>query len=82
MQYEANGPCEDTYVCQQLHSIDAYTVSVFDGHGGHELADYCRSKINPLLDSFIKGQMKQLQESKQSVGKLFKDALKWSYQQI
>jgi hypothetical protein len=34
LQYEANNPCEDSMVCQQLKSINAYTVSIFDGHGG------------------------------------------------
>jgi serine/threonine protein phosphatase PrpC len=34
MQYEANNPCEDKYIYEQLKSIDAYTVSIFDGHGG------------------------------------------------
>ena len=34
LQYEANAPCEDSIVCDQLKSLDAYTVSIFDGHGG------------------------------------------------
>ena len=34
MQYQANNPCEDKYSYCQLKSIEAYTISIFDGHGG------------------------------------------------
>lgn len=33
-QYGANDPCEDTLEYRRLDSINAYTVSIFDGHGG------------------------------------------------
>ena len=54
LQYEANGPCEDTLIYEQLKEIDAYTVSVFDGHGGPELAEYSKSKINYFINTFLK----------------------------
>ena len=34
LQYEANAPCEDSMVYDQLKTLDAYTISIFDGHGG------------------------------------------------
>ena len=34
LQYEANSPCEDSIVYDQLKALDAYTISIFDGHGG------------------------------------------------
>ena len=34
LQYEANSPCEDSIVYSQLKAVEAYTVSIFDGHGG------------------------------------------------
>lgn len=43
----------------QLKSIDAYTVSVFDGHGGCELAEYCKDKVNELIESFIQQKKEQ-----------------------
>lgn len=42
VQYEANAPCEDSIVYDQLKALDAYTISIFDGHGGPELADYSK----------------------------------------
>lgn len=38
VRYEANAPCEDSIVYSQLKAVEAYTVSIFDGHGGPELA--------------------------------------------
>jgi hypothetical protein len=33
-QYNANNPIEDRYCYQKLNSINGFTASVFDGHGG------------------------------------------------
>lgn len=65
-QYPANKPCEDTICCAQLKSIDAYTVSIFDGHGGKELSEYCREKINDLIDTYIDAN-KNTNSGKQTV---------------
>ncbi len=42
LQYEANNPCEDSMIVAQLNTIEAYTVSIFDGHGGPQLAEYSK----------------------------------------
>jgi hypothetical protein len=34
LQYEANNPCEDSLTYEQLKTINAYAISIFDGHGG------------------------------------------------
>ena len=73
MQYEANSPCEDSCVFQQLHTIDAYTVSIFDGHGGPELAEYSRSKINNLIDSYLQDYFKKNHNmATKSIGEILK----------
>ena len=59
MQYEANAPCEDSIVYDQLKALDAYTVSIFDGHGGPELADYSKEKIGSLIDGYLKEHMSE-----------------------
>jgi len=53
LQYEANNPCEDSIFFGQLNTINAYTVSIFDGHGGPQLAEYSKEKINCFIDSFL-----------------------------
>lgn len=41
-------------VFDQLKTIDAYAVSIFDGHGGPELAEYSKGKINGFIDIYLK----------------------------
>lgn len=75
LQYEANSPCEDTLACDQLKHIDAFAISVFDGHGGAELAEYCRSKIHGFIDSYLFERL----SSFASVGEAIKESLRASY---
>ena len=53
IQYAANLQIQDKIAIGDLKSINAYTVSIFDGHGGSLLADYCSEKVVGLIDSFI-----------------------------
>lgn len=68
LQYEANNPCEDTLTYIQLKSINAYTVSVFDGHGGPELAEYSKAKINTFIDLYLSEHL----EGNDDVGEVIK----------
>jgi serine/threonine protein phosphatase PrpC len=79
LQYEANNPCEDSLSYGQLKTINAYAISIFDGHGGPELAEYSRSKINTFIDSFLHDHLKK---PVADIGALIKESLKWSYQKI
>jgi len=36
-----------------LKSLKADTISVFDGHGGDKLSEYCANHIVDLTDSFL-----------------------------
>ena len=80
LQYEANSPCEDSVTYAQLSNIDAYTVSVFDGHGGPQLAEYSKGKINILIDCYLKDIAPTYKGN--NIGQVFKDALSWSYHQL
>jgi pyruvate dehydrogenase phosphatase len=75
LQYEANNPCEDTLACDQLKHVQAYAISVFDGHGGPELAEYCRSKIHSFIDTYLFERL----SSFETVGEAIKESLKASY---
>jgi serine/threonine protein phosphatase PrpC len=55
LQYPANSPIEDRFNVSGLKSIDGFTASVFDGHGGWQIADYAMKKINVYLDEELKG---------------------------
>lgn len=37
----------------RLKSIKAETVSVFDGHGGDQLSDYCANHVVEVIDYFL-----------------------------
>lgn len=45
-------------VAAKLKVINAETVSVFDGHGGDKLSDYCSNHIVDLLETFISENIK------------------------
>ena len=79
LQYEANNPCEDSLSYDQLKTINAFAISIFDGHGGPELAEYSRAKINTFIDSFLSDRLKK---PFTDIGDLIKESLKWSYQKI
>lgn len=53
IQYSANNGIEDRLVAASLRSIQAETISVFDGHGGDKLSDYCANHIVDLIDNFV-----------------------------
>jgi serine/threonine protein phosphatase PrpC len=37
-----------------LSSIDAILISIFDGHGGNQLAEYAKNKMGELIDELIR----------------------------
>ena len=53
IQYEANKGIEDRLVVDRLKSLKAETVSVFDGHGGDQLSDYCANHVVEVIDYFL-----------------------------
>lgn len=81
IQYQANNGIEDRVIAAKLKAIDAETVSIFDGHGGDKLSDYCSNQIVDLLETFISQNLK---ESKYSNNQddLIIEALKYAYQKL
>lgn len=49
-QYNANNPIEDRITYAKLKNINAYTFSVFDGHGGDFVAEFAATNLNNYLD--------------------------------
>jgi serine/threonine protein phosphatase PrpC len=54
IQYPANNPIEDRYKASQLTSLNAYAVSVFDGHGGWQLSEFTSKRLHNEIDHFLK----------------------------
>jgi hypothetical protein len=54
VQCSANNPVEDRFNAIQLKNIDGYYVSVLDGHGGNQIADYANKKLHVYFDNRIK----------------------------
>lgn len=50
LQYAANNPIEDRYKVSQLKAIDGYAMSVFDGHGGWQVAELAMKKLHDEID--------------------------------
>lgn len=53
IQYSANNGIEDRLVAASLKALPAETISVFDGHGGDKLSDYCANHVVDLIDGFL-----------------------------
>ncbi|CAD8050938.1 unnamed protein product [Paramecium sonneborni] len=53
LQYAANNPIEDRYKVNQLKNINGYAVSVFDGHGGWQLAELAMNILHEKIDYYI-----------------------------
>jgi serine/threonine protein phosphatase PrpC len=53
MQYPANKPIEDRYKVTQLTAVDGYAASVFDGHGGWQIAELCQRKLHDEINRFL-----------------------------
>jgi serine/threonine protein phosphatase PrpC len=46
LQYAANNPIEDRYKVSQLTALEGYAMSVFDGHGGWQVAELAMRKLH------------------------------------
>ena len=53
VQYNANNPIEDRYSYAKLTSIDGFTASVFDGHGGDLCVKISSFRLNMSLKILI-----------------------------
>lgn len=53
IQYSANNGIEDRLVAAKLKTLQAETISVFDGHGGDKLSDYCANHVVDLIDGYL-----------------------------
>lgn len=80
LQYDANKPSEDSLTFDQLRAINAYTVSIFDGHGGSELAQYSKSKISGFIDSYLTEHLGE--KGERPIEELLRESLVWSYQKL
>ena len=55
MQFDGNDPIEDRMSVSQLKNLDGYYAAVFDGHGGWQVADFCRNNLHEYIDEELKG---------------------------
>lgn len=50
VQCSANNPVEDRFNAIQLKNLNGYYLSVLDGHGGNQIADYANKKLYTYFD--------------------------------
>ena len=50
--YPANNPIEDRFKALELKKLNAYFISVLDGHGGFQLSQYANEKLYQYFDDF------------------------------
>lgn len=71
VQYPANNPCEDRFDVVQLKELGGYFCAVFDGHGGHILADIANKKMHLYFEdhykSLISSKLKEEEKIKESI---------------
>lgn len=53
IEYNANNPIEDRHSYAKLKSINGFTASVFDGHGGYLTVIFIILSLNMLLKIYI-----------------------------
>lgn len=81
IQYSANNGIEDRLVAASLKALPAETISVFDGHGGDKLSDYCANHVVDLMDGFLQLNVKD-QQYVNNQDQLIVDALKFAYARL
>lgn len=52
LQYDANNPIEDRYTGVELKNFKGYFISVLDGHGGHQMAEFANERLCRYFDEF------------------------------
>jgi hypothetical protein len=53
-QWNANDPIEDRYRGVELKNFKGYFISVLDGHGGYQLAEFANKNLFIYFDNFYK----------------------------
>jgi pyruvate dehydrogenase phosphatase len=79
IQYNANFPIEDRCQGMQLESIDGYAVSVFDGHGGWQMAEFAVNNLHKELDAVLATNKKQ---DFASTEEYVKESIKMAYDNV
>lgn len=54
LSHNANNPLEDRFQAVELKNFKGYFISVLDGHGGHELAEFANSRLFKYFDTIYK----------------------------
>lgn len=74
-QHNANEPIEDRYSAVELRNFKGYYLSVLDGHGGHQLAEFANGRLYRYFDNFyleLKSSKTQFTEDELVVNALYK----------
>lgn len=54
IQNDANSPIEDRYIALELSHFPGYFLSVLDGHGGHQTAEFASKNLGRYFDNSYK----------------------------
>lgn len=78
VQCSANNPVEDRFNAVQLKNIDGYFVTVLDGHGGNQLADYANKRLHLYFDN----RLKFLENSEFKFKQMIEDSFTYTFENI
>lgn len=67
--HNANDPIEDRYIINQINFRNGKLLAVFDGHGGHQMAEYASKKIKENLEKFIEENKKKYKTNDEIIHK-------------
>jgi len=82
LQHNANEPIEDRYSAVELKNFEGYFLSVLDGHGGPQLAEFANTKLYRYFDGFYKEIKESEQGSKMQEDDLVVSALMKTFEKV
>ena len=75
---QANNPIEDQCNAMQLKYFDGFFVSVFDGHGGEEVAQKTKQNLHLIFDE----KFKELEKQCISIEDKVKESIEYAFSEI
>lgn len=78
VQCSANNPVEDRFNAIQLKNLNSYFISVLDGHGGNQVADF----VNKQLHIYFDERIKYLENSNYQVQHKIKESFLYAFESV
>lgn len=82
VQYNANDPLEDRYVAVELKNFNGYFLSVLDGHGGYQIAEFAKQRLASYFDEIYLNNKNSTNNKNQSEDSIVLESLNQTFLKI